>query len=444
MEITLDKKNETEGLIKIKLNEGDYRPHVEEKVKDYAKKAQIKGFRQGKVPSGVIRKMFGKSILVDEINHLLSHKLSDYIKDNKLKILGEPIPNQEKATTIDWDSQKDFEFEYQVGLVEEFSYELSPKVKVTEYEIKVNDAVIEETITDLRKRFGKVSYPDTIEINDFLFGDVRAKDGDFRREHAYLDTGKIEKSTQAQFSGIKKEDEVEFDIEKLFASEEDRDQFLGESAPKKGTFIIKVQSITRTEPAEVNQELFDRVFGKDAAKTEDEFRNKVVETIGDNYRRETSHFTEHQIEDALLERTKINLPDEFLKTWLKISGNGEVTDQVIDREFNQYVRGLKWDLIKNRIADDHQIKVEGEEVRNKAKEMITAQFGGTAFAEEYADKLDGIADNYLSNENGQNFVRLYNQLKNERVMQLIREKISIGQKTVTVDEFKEIVGSHKH
>ena len=127
MEIILNKTNNTEGLIKIKLTEGDYQPNVEEKVKDYARKASIKGFRQGKVPTGVIKKMFGKSILVEEINHLLSHKLSDYIKENNLKILGEPIPNQEKALTIDWEAQKNFEFEYQIGMVEDFNYDLSSK-----------------------------------------------------------------------------------------------------------------------------------------------------------------------------------------------------------------------------------------------------------------------------------------------------------------------------
>ena len=160
MEITLNKTNTTEGLIKIKLTEGDYQPKVEEKVKEYARKANIKGFRQGKVPSGVIKRMFGKSILVEEINHLLSHKLSDYIKENNLKILGEPIPNQEKAQTIDWDAQKNFEFEYQIGMVDDFKYDLSSKVKVKSYPIEVDEKTIQETVADLKKRFGKVSYPE--------------------------------------------------------------------------------------------------------------------------------------------------------------------------------------------------------------------------------------------------------------------------------------------
>jgi trigger factor len=448
LEITLNKKNTTEGLIKIKLSEGDYQPHVEEKVKDYARKAQIKGFRQGKVPNGVIRKMFGKSILVDEINHLLSHKLSDYIKENNLKILGDPIPNQEKALTIDWESQKDFEFEYQIGMVEDFTYELSPKVKVKSYSIKVDDQVVEETVGDLKKRFGQVSYPETSEVTDNLFGELRAKEGDIKRENAFLAIEKIEKKEQKKFVGLKKEDEVEFDITRIFSDEKALGQLLGlpddEAKNVKGPYIFKITTISRTEPAVINQELFDRVFGKDVVKSEDEFINKIKDTIRENYTRETNHFLEHHIEDQFLDNTKINLPDEFLKSWLKASSKGEVTDAVLDKEFTGYVRGLKWDLIKNKIADENNIKVEAEEVKSKAKDLILAQFGGQAFAEQLQDKLDAIADNYLSNENGQNFMRLYNQLKNEKLMAFIKEKITLEDKQVTVDEFKKIVGEHKH
>ncbi|MFZ6010856.1 MAG: trigger factor [Bacteroidota bacterium] len=448
MEITLNKKNTTEGLIKIKLTEGDYQPHVEEKVRDYARKANIKGFRQGKVPTGVIKKMFGKSILVDEINHLLSHKLSDYIKDNKLKILGDPLPNADKARDIDWDSQKDFEFEYQIGMVEDFKYELSTKAKVKSFPIEVDNKIIDETISDLKKRFGKVNYPEASGAEDNLFGELRAKEGDFKRDYAFIAIEKVEKKEQKKFIGVKKEDEIEFDINKIFTDDTLKSQLLGNSPEEakdaKGTYLFKVSTVSRTEPATVSQELFDRVFGKDSVKTEEEFVNKVKETISENYKRESEHFLEHHIEDYFLENTVINLPTDFLKTWLKTSGEGKVTDDVLNQEFDSYVRGLKWDLIKNKIADDNQIKVEADEVKAKAKELIIAQFGGQAFAEQLSDKLDAIADNYLSNENGQNFMRIYNQLRNEKILKHIRANITITEKKVTVDEFKKIVEEHKH
>ncbi len=448
MEITLNKKNNTEGVIKIKLTEGDYQPHVEEKVKDYSRKANIKGFRQGKVPSGVIKKMFGKSILVDEINHLLSHKLSDYIKDNQIKILGDPLPNQEKAKQIDWDTQKDFEFEYQIGMVDDFTYEVSSKVKVKSYPIEVDKNTIDETLTDLKKRFGKVSDPETSEADDNLFGELRAKEGDFKKEHAFIAIEKVEKKEQKKFLGLKKDEEVEFEVSKIFSEDAQVAQLLGvsdeEAKAAKGKYIFKVANISRVEPAAVNTELFDRVFGKDVVKTEEEFITKVKETISENYKRESEHFLDHNIEDYFISNTSINLPDDFLKSWLLSSSNGEVTEEVLNKEFEHYKRGLKWDLVKNRIADDNKITVEAEEVRNKAKELIAAQFGGSAFVEQLGDRLDGIADNYLQNENGQNFMRLYNQLRGDKILKFIKDNITVEEKKVSVEEFKKIVAEHKH
>jgi trigger factor len=462
LEITLNKTNNTEGVIKIRLNETDYQSHVDKKLLDYARKANIKGFRPGKVPTGVIKKMFGKSILVEEVNHVLSHKLNDYIRDNNLKILGEPLPDFEKSKLIDWDTQKDFEFEYQIGMVEDFKYELSDKVKVKSYPIEVEDKVINDTIMDLRKRFGKVEYPETSEIGDNLYGDLREKDGamptgqaglptgraGFKREYAFIATDKVEKKEQKLFAGLKKEAEVEFDITKIFDSVELRANLLGlpveEAKNKSGKYILTVTTISRTEPAPIATELFDRVFGKDVVKTEEEFINKVKETVNENYNRETQHFLDHNIEDYYIKNTKINLPDGFLKTWLKTTSEGKVTDEVLIKEFEHYKRGIIWDLVRNRIAEDNKISVDGTEVKAKAKDLIVSQFGGPAIAEQLGDRLDAIADNYLNNENGKNFMHLYSQLRNEKIMKLIRGSISISEKKVSVDEFKKIVEEHTH
>src|SRR5690606_21726247 len=206
----LDKKSKTEGLIKIKLTEGDYQPHVEEKVKDFAKKANIKGFRPGKVPPGVIRRLYGKSILVDEINHLLSHKISDYIRENKIRILGDPLPNEEKSTAIDWDVQKDFEFEYQIGFIEDFSYDLSNKVKIKTYKVEVDDKDVAQTIENMQRRHGTEIQPDTSEEGDTLRGTLEKPDTEFRDEHVAITIEEVDKKERKKFIGVSTGTVIEF------------------------------------------------------------------------------------------------------------------------------------------------------------------------------------------------------------------------------------------
>jgi trigger factor len=441
--ITLDKKSTNEGRLKVSLRPDDYRTQVDKKLKDYARKANIKGFRQGHVPAGVIRKMFGKSILADEINHLLSHKINDYIRENKLRVLGDPLPDTQKANSIDWETQTDFEFEYLVGLVEDFRYDLSSKVKVKNYVIEVSETSVQETLADLRNRFGATEQPEVCESGDNLMGELSKADGSWKNT-VYLMTSRVNEKLRNKFVGLKKEDSVEFEPSAAF-DEEYLKAMLGKEGPDgEGSFTFRVTEISRIVPSQINQELFDRVFGKDAVTSEEAFLEKIRATIAENYGRETDHFLAHTIEDHFLKETKINLPDEFLKTWLKASGGGQITDQVLDLEFEDYKRGLKWDLIKNRMTEDHKIEVAADEVKDRARKLIIDQFGGPRIAEQLADRLDAIVDNYLTNENGKNFTRLYSMVRNEKIIALIRQTITLKEERVTLEEFRKVVQEHKH
>lgn len=448
MNITLDKPSPTDGLIRVSMQESDYLPKVEEKVKEYSRKMNIKGFRQGKVPAGVVRKMFGKSILVEEVNHLLSHAVSDYIRDKKLNVLGDPMPNEEKARLIDWDSQKDFEFEFKVGIVEDFKVELSADIKLTTHIIEVDQKVIDETLEDIKRRFGNLTYPDESSEVDNLFGDVTDASGN--KKSSYIQINKLNQAAQKKFVGLKKESELSFDVEGISSDLQVIAQAINvseeEARNAKGLYTLKVTNITHMEPAVINQELFDKVFGKDVVKSEEEFMNKIRETIAENYKRESDHLLEHEIQHYMTDHVKVNMPDEFLKAWLKTTGDGSITDDVLSKEFNDYKTGLKWDLIKNRIADEHQIKVEGDEVRSRAKDIIAQQFGGAGIAEQLGERFDKIADNYLAGQDGkgENFMRIYNQMRHEKIMKVVREKITISEKKVTLDEFKKLAEAHQH
>lgn len=439
MDITLDKKDSNVASIKVKLNEADYQSKVDEKIKDYSKKAQIKGFRPGKVPQGVIKKMYGKSILVDEINHIVGHAIQDYIKDNELKILGEPIPNQEAINEVDWDTQNDFEFEYNVGLVEDFEVALDKKVKVTAYEIDVDQKVIDETLDNVRSQFGGMTNPEQSEEGDILFGSF--KQGEFSHDST-IDLNDLTKTTAKKFVGKAKGDEIKIDLTKLYKEEAKRAAQLGKTADEIAemdmNFVFEVKNVNRKELAELNQELFDKTFGPNTVSSEEEFMAKVKDTVAENYNRETQAYLTKSIQDKLIETTSIALPDAFLKEWLKLTGEGKVTDEDIQKEYSIYADQLRWNLISGQVAKDNEIKPEHEDIKAATQKMIEAQFAGSGMG-QFADQMDAFVDNYLQGENGQNYMKMAEQVQGDKVIEFVKEKVSITNKKVSLDKFKEIV-----
>lgn len=441
MDIHLEKNNSTEASIKITLNEADYQPKVEEKLKEHSKKANIKGFRPGKVPPSLLKKMYGKSILIDEINQLLSHSVTDYIKDNNLQILGEPLPNTEHAEKIDWDNQKEYSFTYNIGLVDDFSYNLSPEVKVDQYQIELDDKSLNETLDNLRKQFGKMSNPEVSEDGDSLYGDLKKTEGAFEELPVLLSIDDVEKEYQDKFIGAKKDDTIEFDL-LAAVKEENLEKVLGKD-PKQvgdlnGNFSFTVKNINRSELADFDQELFDKIFGKDAVSNEEEFRQKVKDTISENYNREAEQYLVKTIQDKLVDSTVINTPDEFLKRWLLATNEGKLNKEDIDKEYSLYLKELKWNLLQNKIGEENNIKVENEDVIEKAKNLIRMQLASSGMAGQLEDNLDTFADNFLKSEKGDNYMKLYNEVKSEKTLAFIKEKISIDQKKVDVEQFKQI------
>lgn len=437
MDIQLDQISKTEALIKINLKEADYQPKVEEKLKEYSKKAQIKGFRPGKVPQSLINKMYGKSIQVEEINQMVSQKVMDYIKEQELQILGDPLPNAEKAADLDWENGKDFEFEYEIGIAPEFDLKLDSKLKVDTYSIKIEDKLIDETVTNLQKQFGETTNPDVSEDGDSLYGEIVIDGDDENAAGTLLDFDHVEKKVQKDMIGKKAGDVIEFDPAKAIKNEDQRNAFLATNQGLTGKIKFEVKKVNRTAPAEINQDMFDKTFGKDAVKSEEEFREKIKVSISENYVKETEGYTELKIRDKFIEKTKMELPDTFLKKWLELSNKNNLTKEQIDQDYPLYANDLKWSLIKNKISKDNEIKVEHEEVVEEAKNMIRVQFGSMGMSEAMEQNIDSFADNYLKGEEGQNYMKLNEKVFNDKVMAYIKENISIKAKEVTADEYRE-------
>jgi len=439
--IILDKKNSTEALIKVSLKQDDYQPKVEQKIKEYSRKADVKGFRKGKVPTSVIQKMYGKSILVDEINHLLYHSLEIYIKDEKLKIIGEPIPNKDSSTKIDWETQKDFEFEYNIGLVDDFKLEVSKKQKVTKYEINIDTKVKQETIDNLRDQYGNMTNPDVCADGDSLFGSFKAEAGD-KEYKGLLDLNTLDKKEAKKFVGLKAEDEISFDIKKTLNTDTLVSQVLGieiDSVEEiAGNFNLKVQNINRKVRAEINQDFYDRIFGKDIVTTEEAFNTKIEDSISANYSKESDYLLERNVRDHLVSKTKIETPNEFLKDWLLITNSGKLTKEQIEGEFDLYLKDLKWSLIRNKIAEDNNLKVEQSDINDKAKLILADQFGGPAIIDQLGDKMDEFVKTYLEGNEGQNYTTVVNQVLADKVYGFVIENVTITSKKVSLDEFRKL------
>jgi len=441
MEIVLEKKSTTDAKLKVNLKEEDYQPKIKEKLKEYGKKVSMKGFREGKVPASLINKMYGKSIMVDEINNLLYQSVNSYIKENKLSIVGDPLPDTEKANNIDWDNQKDFEFFYDLGLVNEFNFELSDKISLNKCIISVEENVIKETLDNLRKQYGKMVDGEICKEEDFVKGQLKEVNGTYDKETS-IPLNRVSAKELPKFLGKKVGDKIEFNIEEAFVETNYIEYVTGlpkeEAQNTKGKFEFTIINIRHSELADIDQEFFDKIFGKDGVSNETEFNEKLKETISENYSRESEALLINDIRDYYIANTKIELPHDFIKRWLLTSNQGKVTQEQIDKEFDSYIEELKWTLIKNKIAEASDIKVEHEDVMVQVREMMLRQFGMTSVPEGMEDTFDKIVDNYLKENNAKNYMKVFEEVYNNKALQLIREKIKVTEKSVTVDEFKKL------
>ncbi len=437
MEISFDKTDKTQGLIKISVNKTDYQPGLDQKVKEYSKNANIKGFRKGKVPPGMIRKMYGTALIVDEINKLVSDKLNSYLREEGTQFLGEPIP-EKSDETYDWENQEQFDFNYQIGFAEPFDLKIDNKFKIDKYTINVDETVIDETIDNLRRQFGEIENPETSSESDTLYGEVTSDSTDLNQEIS-IDLRDTEKASQKKLVGIGLETEVQLDAKKLFKSEavlKNQLRLDDEELKKLKKLTFKLKAINHHKLAPLDQEVFDKSFGKDAVKSEEEFRTKVKEAVEKNYVIESDKFFEYQLIEKLCEKAKIELPDEFLKKWL-VRTNENLTEDLIDLEYKSYSKELTWSLIRNKVLKDQELKVEHEDVVNEAKQLIKTQFAGSGLP-QMDDQLDMFANNYLQGENGENYMKVFNQVQSTKVLDYIKGAIAIKEKQVSLDEFRKL------
>jgi trigger factor len=442
MEVLFDKNSATLASLKIVLSQEDYQPKVEKAIKEYSKKAQLKGFRPGKVPAAVISRMYGKSIKVDEINNLLSSTVSDYIKDNKLRLVGDPVPRKQETETIDWDTQTTFEFEFDLGMPSDFTVDLAALPATTEYSVKASGAKVEEAIERLRERFADTIHPETSEEGDMLYGELKQEATEFSTQTA-IPTKRVKPEHAALFVGAKIGDTITFDIQQTF---EDEQAVAHITAKKKedvaelsGDFTLVVSDITRMQPAAFDQAFFDKALGAGEVDSEEAFRTKVAEIMQDNYAREAKSLLRRDIEKTLLSAIPIELPTDFLKDWLERINDGKFTREQIEEQFEDFEKTMKLNLIKGQVAEQANVEVQYAEVFDYARQMIRSQFGMYGGDPSMDEIVDRVAQNFLADKEKDNMSNTYNQVFSEKVMDVMEATVPKETKEIGVEELEELL-----
>ncbi|MEM6736054.1 MAG: trigger factor [Bacteroidota bacterium] len=438
MEINFDKQQKNLGIIKISVIRTDFQPTVDQKIKEYSKTANIKGFRPGKVPPGLVRKMYGSALIIEEINKLVSEKLDSYLKKSDTRFLGEPVPIRNDKS-FDWETQEQFEFEYEVGFAEPFTITIDKKFKVHKYSIQINDEVIDYTIENFQRRFGEVEYTDIVSEKDTLLGKVTFKDGVINKKLS-IDLRDVEKATLKKFVGLKIGEEVQIDLKKGFKNEaiiKNQLKFEEEEFKKLEKIEFKLEVINHYKLAPIDQNLFDKIFGKDHVNDENSFLEKMKDMIVEDYAKEEEDFFNYQIQKKLIEHAKISIPEDFLKKWFEKSSHIK-TQEFLDLRYPLYVKELKWSLIHNHIAKNQEIKVEHEDVFAEAKILIKKQLLNATVENQVNDYIDAYTHNYLQDKNGENYIKIFNQVQSNKVLDYIKSEISVKEREVSLDEFKKL------
>ncbi len=441
MNVTQESTGDLTATVKIELVKEDYENQVTTVLKDYQRKASMPGFRPGKVPIGMIKKMYGKAVLADEVNKVISESLHNYLTDNKINTLGHPLPNEDKQEMIDFDEMKTFDFYFDIALQPEIEVELSDKLKIDYTKIKVDDAGIDKYIDDLRKKNGKPSNPEISEEGDLLRGkiselneDGKVKDGGIENETTMgVDFIKL-KTIQKKFIGKKAGDKIVFDLHKAVKDAAEVGNILGidikQAEEIQGDFEFEIENITRFELAEVNNDFYKSVFPDQEFKDENEFRARLAIELERSFANESDRLFMRNIADKLIDETGVQLPNEFMKRWLMESGESQVKPEDIEAHYEEYARALKWQLIESKIVADHSIQVTPDDVR--AQILSYFQTPGEVDP-EMQKRLDEIADNIMQNQ--EEVKRIYDQLLDTRMRDLLKSSVKLRNKEVSYDDF---------
>ncbi len=446
MNITRENIDNLNAILRINVVKSDYEDKVESLLKDYRKKATIKGFRPGMVPIGLVRKIYGRAVQIDEINKIVTDGIQKYIADEKIEILGDPLPADDQDN-IDFDTQEDFNFSFELALAPVIELNLSNKNKVPFYQIIIDEKMKNDYIDNYARRYGELRSADTTEAKDVIKGKIEAADDDGNAvpegisiENTSLGIDIIkDDNIKSDFLGKMIGDTIVFDIKKAYPNDNEIAGILhitkDEVALTNSNFRFTISEISRFFPAQIDQELFDKVYGEGVVTDEEEFMKKVEDEISLSLQRESDFKLMLDLKALALEKTDFQLPEEFLKKWL-LKVNEKTTKEQISEEFASFRKDLKWQLIRNKVARDNEVKISEEELQKEAENITRQQFQQYGLFYATDEQISRYALETLKREDDAK--KIADRILEEKVTGILRDQVKLENKSVTVDEFNKL------
>lgn len=437
MNITKENIDALNAVVKVDITAEDYQDKVASVLKDYRKKANIPGFRQGQVPMGLVKKQYGKSVMVDEVNKLLQESLNNFLTEEKIDVLGNPIPKMDED--FNWDTEN-FSFEFELGLAPEINVDLS-KAKIKKFNIVANDELIDKEVENLQTRFGNVISQEEVAENSTIAGVFTNEEEGIETKASVTLEDIKGKLNNKKFVGSKVGDVLELKSKNLFNEDTKLAASLGLKAEEVAGLAIPltftIEEISYTEPSELDQEFFDKIFGEGVVTSVTELRNKIKEDAEGQFAQQADQYLLNAITENLIENTSFDLPKEFLIKWLGTAGEKPLTAEEAAEEYEKSEKGLRYQLIEGKVMADNDVKVDFQELKDYAIGFIRQQMAQFGQNNPEDKELEDIAMRVLQNQDEAK--RLQTQLISNKLLDLYKEKISFDEKEVTYEDFvKEV------
>lgn len=437
MKIEQNKIDDLNIELMLSIGKDDYAEKRRKKLNEHKRTAELKGFRKGMAPMSFIEKIYGQSCLVDAVNDLISESLNGFIKENDLKVIGEPLP-AEGQENVEWKNGNDFEFKFDIALAPKVDFELGKDDVIPYYNIEITDVAKSEMKENLLKQYGSLEDGEAAKAEDFIIVDF--EQGETRIEGTYVALRNVSEAVRPSFIGLKPGDSIDVNVNDAFTNEEDRAAMLKvkkeELASLDPVYRMTVKNVKTFVPASLTQETFDKIFGEGSVKSEEEFDAKIAERLAAEYSQESDFRFSKDARNYLVKKAGISLPEKFLKRWIYVANDGKFTMEDIEKEFDLFLDDYRWQMVRNYLMEKYSVKIEEADLMASAKGLAAYQFAMYGINNVPDDQLESYARTILSQEKDGR--RVLEQVEDSKTVAAVKDAVTVKPESISVEKFREL------